>query len=260
MSDARARHGGPPRGARRRARRPRRRSARPTSPRDFQDLITRYAWGEIWTRPGLDRRTRSAITLTALIALRARRTSSRMHVRAALRNGLTPDEIKEVLLQTRDLLRRAGGELGVRDRAAGARGGVGLDRVVARARLDRDPAQLGELLQRGPAAEAAEAARLHAAERHLRLVVHGRAVHVADAALDAARQVESRFCRRSARLPILVAVVPPGRSRGCDGFVIGARLQARGRCPRRRRPALRPESPCRGRKGGSADASSHLSL
>jgi len=67
--------------------------------RDFQDLITRYAWGEIWTRPGLDRRTRSCITLTALVAL-GRDEELEMHVRAALRNGLTPDEIKEVLLQS----------------------------------------------------------------------------------------------------------------------------------------------------------------
>jgi 4-carboxymuconolactone decarboxylase len=66
---------------------------------DFQDLITRYAWGEIWTRPGLDRRTRSAITMTALIAL-GRFDELAMHVRAALRNGLTEDEIKEVLLQS----------------------------------------------------------------------------------------------------------------------------------------------------------------
>ncbi|GLZ03185.1 4-carboxymuconolactone decarboxylase [Actinomadura sp. NBRC 104412] len=66
---------------------------------DFQDLITRYAWGEIWTRPGLDRRTRSCITLTALVA-RGHLEELAMHVRAALRNGLTPDEIKEVLLQT----------------------------------------------------------------------------------------------------------------------------------------------------------------
>jgi 4-carboxymuconolactone decarboxylase len=66
---------------------------------DFQDLITRYAWGEIWTRPGLDRRTRSAITLTALIA-RGQLDELEMHVRAALRNGLTADEIKEVLLQS----------------------------------------------------------------------------------------------------------------------------------------------------------------
>ena len=65
---------------------------------DFQDLITRYAWGEIWTRPGLDRKTRSCITLTALVAL-GHLDELEMHVRAALRNGLTVDEIKEVLLQ-----------------------------------------------------------------------------------------------------------------------------------------------------------------
>ena len=64
----------------------------------FQDLITRYAWGEIWSRPGLDRRTRSCITLTALVAM-GREHELEMHVRAALRNGLTPDEIGEVLLQ-----------------------------------------------------------------------------------------------------------------------------------------------------------------
>jgi 4-carboxymuconolactone decarboxylase len=66
---------------------------------EFQDLITRYAWGEIWTRPGLDRRTRSAITLMALVAL-GRFDELAMHVRAALRNGLSGDEIKEVLLQS----------------------------------------------------------------------------------------------------------------------------------------------------------------
>jgi 4-carboxymuconolactone decarboxylase len=65
---------------------------------DFQDLITRYAWGEIWTRPGLDRKTRSCITLTTLVAL-GHLDELEMHVRAALRNGLTVDEIKEVLLQ-----------------------------------------------------------------------------------------------------------------------------------------------------------------
>jgi 4-carboxymuconolactone decarboxylase len=64
---------------------------------DFQNLITRLAWGEIWSRPGLDRKTRSAITLTAMVAL-GRDEELAMHVRAALRNGLTPDEIKEVLL------------------------------------------------------------------------------------------------------------------------------------------------------------------
>lgn len=66
---------------------------------DFQDLITRYAWGAIWTRPGLDRRSRSMITLTALVA-RGHHEELAMHVRAARRNGLTNDEIKEVLLQT----------------------------------------------------------------------------------------------------------------------------------------------------------------
>jgi len=64
----------------------------------FQELITRYAWGEIWTRPGLDRRMRSAITLTALIA-RDHWDEFAMHVRAARRNGLTVEEIQEVLLQ-----------------------------------------------------------------------------------------------------------------------------------------------------------------
>jgi 3-oxoadipate enol-lactonase/4-carboxymuconolactone decarboxylase len=64
----------------------------------FQDLITRYAWGEIWTRPGLDRRTRSCITLTALVA-HGHLEELAMHVRAARTNGLTPDEIGEVLLQ-----------------------------------------------------------------------------------------------------------------------------------------------------------------
>ena len=67
--------------------------------REFQELLTRYAWGEIWTRPGLYRKTRSCITLTALIALNHHNELA-LHVRAALRNGLTPDEIKEVLLQS----------------------------------------------------------------------------------------------------------------------------------------------------------------
>lgn len=65
---------------------------------DFQDLITRYAWGEIWTRPGLDRRTRSCLTLAMLATLGHDREFS-MHVRSALRNGVTVDEIGEVLLQ-----------------------------------------------------------------------------------------------------------------------------------------------------------------
>jgi 3-oxoadipate enol-lactonase/4-carboxymuconolactone decarboxylase len=66
---------------------------------DFQQLITEYAWGTIWTRPGLDRRSRSMITLTALVA-RGHHEELAMHVRAARRNGLSVDEIKEVLLQT----------------------------------------------------------------------------------------------------------------------------------------------------------------
>jgi 3-oxoadipate enol-lactonase/4-carboxymuconolactone decarboxylase len=66
---------------------------------DWQDFITRYAWGEIWTRPGLDRRMRSAITITALVAL-GHENELAMHIRAALRNGLTPDEIKEILLHS----------------------------------------------------------------------------------------------------------------------------------------------------------------
>ena len=65
----------------------------------FQDFITRYAWGEVWPRPGLDRRTRSIITLTALTSLRAENEIA-MHVRAAITNGLTPAEICEVLLHT----------------------------------------------------------------------------------------------------------------------------------------------------------------
>jgi 4-carboxymuconolactone decarboxylase len=66
---------------------------------EFQDMITRYAWGEIWTRPGLDRRMRSAMTITALVA-RDHLDELALHVRAALRNGLTPDEIAEVLLHS----------------------------------------------------------------------------------------------------------------------------------------------------------------
>jgi len=65
---------------------------------EFQDLLTRYAWGEIWTRPGLPRRTRSLITLAAMVALN-RGDELRLHLRAALRNGVSRDEIKEVLLQ-----------------------------------------------------------------------------------------------------------------------------------------------------------------
>ncbi|GAA1891218.1 4-carboxymuconolactone decarboxylase [Lapillicoccus jejuensis] len=65
----------------------------------FQDLVTRYAWGEVWTRPGLDRRTRSAITLTALVA-RGHWDELVLHVGAARRNGLSVAEIQEVLLQS----------------------------------------------------------------------------------------------------------------------------------------------------------------
>ncbi|MER6038263.1 MULTISPECIES: 4-carboxymuconolactone decarboxylase [unclassified Streptomyces] len=65
---------------------------------DFQEFMTRYTWGEVWDRPGLDRRTRSCVTLTALIA-GGHLEDLALHVRAALRNGLTPHEIREVLLQ-----------------------------------------------------------------------------------------------------------------------------------------------------------------
>jgi 4-carboxymuconolactone decarboxylase len=66
---------------------------------DFQDLITRYAWGEIWSRPGLPRKTRSLIALAMMVALN-RGEEFRMHVQAALNNGVSAEEIKEVLLQT----------------------------------------------------------------------------------------------------------------------------------------------------------------
>jgi 3-oxoadipate enol-lactonase/4-carboxymuconolactone decarboxylase len=67
--------------------------------REFQDLITRYAWGEIWTRPGLDRKTRSCMVLSSMIAL-SHWDEFRMHVNAAFNNGLTEAEIKEVILQS----------------------------------------------------------------------------------------------------------------------------------------------------------------
>ena len=67
--------------------------------REFQELLTRYAWGEIWTRPGLDRRTRSLITLTALVAL-GRERELELHLRSARRIGVPWDDIKEVLLQS----------------------------------------------------------------------------------------------------------------------------------------------------------------
>ncbi|MEU1889336.1 4-carboxymuconolactone decarboxylase [Micromonospora sp. WMMD987] len=65
---------------------------------DFQDFITRYAWGEVWSRPGLDRRTRSCVTLAVLATLHHDEELA-MHVRAALGNGLSPQEVAEVLLQ-----------------------------------------------------------------------------------------------------------------------------------------------------------------
>ena len=89
---------GPPRGARRRARRPRLDNATDLT-QPFQEFITRTAWGEAWTRAGLDRKTRSCITLAILTALRAENEIP-MHVRAAIRNGLTPEEILEVLIHT----------------------------------------------------------------------------------------------------------------------------------------------------------------
>lgn len=64
---------------------------------DFQSLITRYAWGEIWTRPGLDQRTRSLLTIGLMVALN-RGDELRMHLRAALKNGVSIEEIREVLL------------------------------------------------------------------------------------------------------------------------------------------------------------------
>jgi 4-carboxymuconolactone decarboxylase len=66
---------------------------------EFQNLITRYAWGEIWTRPGLERKTRSCITLAMMIALH-REDEFKLHIKAAVNNGLTTDEIKEVILQS----------------------------------------------------------------------------------------------------------------------------------------------------------------
>ena len=66
---------------------------------EFLDFITRYAWGEIWTRPGLERRTRSLLCLAMMVALN-RGDEFRLHVRSALNNGVTREEIKEVLLQT----------------------------------------------------------------------------------------------------------------------------------------------------------------
>jgi 4-carboxymuconolactone decarboxylase len=66
---------------------------------DFQDLLTRYAWGEIWSRPGLPKQTRSMLTIAMLVALN-RGEELRMHLRAAIKNGVTRDQIQEVLLQS----------------------------------------------------------------------------------------------------------------------------------------------------------------
>ncbi|HTP48735.1 MAG TPA: carboxymuconolactone decarboxylase family protein, partial [Casimicrobiaceae bacterium] len=66
--------------------------------REFQDLITRYAWGEVWTRPGLPRHTRSLLTIAMMVALN-RSEEFKLHVRAAFNNGVTREQIKEVLLQ-----------------------------------------------------------------------------------------------------------------------------------------------------------------
>ena len=66
---------------------------------EFQDLITRYAWGEVWSRPGLTRHTRSLVTLAMMVALN-RSDEFRLHVRAAIRNQVTREEIKELLLQS----------------------------------------------------------------------------------------------------------------------------------------------------------------
>lgn len=75
------------------------RAVQNTSPldKDFQDLITRYAWGEIWTRPGIDRHTRSLLTIGLMVALN-RGEELRLHLRASKNNGVTADEIREVLL------------------------------------------------------------------------------------------------------------------------------------------------------------------
>jgi 4-carboxymuconolactone decarboxylase len=66
--------------------------------RDFQEHITEHAWGAVWTRPGLDRRTRSLLTITILAAL-GHEAELALHVRATVRTGVTPDEVKEALLQ-----------------------------------------------------------------------------------------------------------------------------------------------------------------
>ena len=106
--------------------------------REFQDLLTRYAWGEIWTRPGLPRRTRSLVTLAALVAL-GREHELRLHLRAALRNGVSRAAIKEVLLQMAVLLRRARRERRLSAGGGGVRrAGRGPGRAAASARAARE--------------------------------------------------------------------------------------------------------------------------
>ena len=86
---------------------------------DFQEFITRYAWGGVWTRAGLDRRSRSIVTLTALVAGR-HFDELEFHLRAALRNGLTKRGDRRGAAADRGVLRRPRGELGVRRRRPGA--------------------------------------------------------------------------------------------------------------------------------------------
>lgn len=100
---------------------------------DFQEFITRYAWGEIWTRPGLERRDRSVVTLSVLAALHHDHELG-MHVRAALTNGLTVAEIREVLLQV-------GVYAGV---PAANRAFAVAQRVLAEVAAEQDPTPSGE--------------------------------------------------------------------------------------------------------------------
>src|SRR4029453_4113622 len=132
---------------------------------DFQDLITRYAWGEVWSRPGLDRRTRSCRTL-AMLATLAHEEELALHVRAALRNGLTPEEIREVLLQVAvyaggpaanrafRVAQRAleGGRTGGGPARAGQAWGRGArhhDRASARPGLQEEPMKLATAFRPG---------------------------------------------------------------------------------------------------------------
>ncbi len=95
----------------------------------FQDWITRYAWGEIWSRPGLTRPERSIVTLTVLAALQ-HEDELHMHVKAALRNGLTEEQIQEVLLQVGLYAGVPGGEPRVRHRRQGHQGVPGAGRLI----------------------------------------------------------------------------------------------------------------------------------